>query len=71
MATIAKKYLLIRLLGVVGIELIAMVIMSDLPSEIVGAVVTSFFGAAFAEIIFFVIWWLYFKKSKRVQNTYG
>ncbi|MBT3192566.1 MAG: DUF4339 domain-containing protein [Verrucomicrobia bacterium] len=68
---IAKKYLLIRLFGFVGIEFIAIMIMGDMPSQLVARVLGATVGAVFREIIYFLIWWFYFKKSKRVRNTYG
>jgi hypothetical protein len=69
--SIAKKYLLIRLFGFIGVEFIAIVLMGDLPSEILAAGIGAVFGAGIREVFYFLIWWFYFKKSKRVRNTYG
>ncbi len=68
---IAKKYLLIRLFGFIGVEIIAMLLLIDLPAESIDAAIASCFGAGIREFIVFLIWWFYFKKSKRVRNTYG
>ncbi len=68
---LAKQYLLIRLFGFFGIELVAIMIIADLPSEVLAAGVGGVIGAGFREVLFFLIWWFYFKKSKRVRNTYG
>jgi hypothetical protein len=68
---IAKKFLLIRLFGFIGIEFIAVVIMGDMPTEVVASVIGAAVGAIFGNLISFLIWWFYFKKSKRVRNTYG
>ena len=46
------------------------VIMGDMPSQVFTTVIGATVGAVFREIIYFLIWWFYFKKSKRVRNTY-
>jgi tetratricopeptide (TPR) repeat protein len=68
---IAKQYLLIRLFGFIGIELIVILMMADLPSNAFKFVVKSIAGGVFYEVFFFLAWWFYFKMSKRVRNTYG
>jgi len=68
---LAKQYLLIRLVAFFGIEMVAIMMISDLPFEILAAGVGGVIGAGFREVLFFLIWWFYFKKSKRVRNTYG
>lgn len=68
---IAKKFLLIRLFGFIGIEFIAVVIMGDMPTEVVASLISFAVGEVFVHLIWFLIWWFYFKKSKRVRNTYG
>jgi len=67
----AKGYLVFRLCCGVGIGLIAgiLYLMGGAPTEEVWGDV--FNGAIVPEAAFFVIWWLYFQKSKRVANTYG
>lgn len=68
---IAKKFLLIRLFGFIGIEFIAVVLMVGMPSEVVASAIGAAVGAVFGNSIWFLIWWLYFKKSRRVRNTYA
>ena len=68
---IARRFLLIRLFGFIGVEIIALLIISDLPSEVVSAVIKSAVEALFYEGVYFTVWWLYLKKSKRVRNIYG
>ncbi len=68
---IARRYLLIRLFGFIGVEVVAILIMGDLPSEMVAAGIGGVVGALFREGVYFTIWWFYFKMSKRVRNTYG
>ena len=77
---IAKKFLLIQLFGLIGIEFITtfitIVIIGDIPSlavaSVIGRLVGRLVGASFGIFLFgFLPWWLYFKKSKRVRNTYG
>lgn len=67
---IAKKFLLIRFIGFVGVEFVTVIIMGDLPIEVCVSVIGGISGAVFREAIYFSIWWFYFKKSKRVRNTY-
>jgi hypothetical protein len=69
--SVAKKYLVIRLFGFIGVEFIAILLMGDLPSEVLAAGIGGVFGAGITEVFYFLIWWFYFKKSKRVRNTYG
>lgn len=68
---IAQRFLLIRLFGFIGVELIALLIMSGLPSKVVSGGVSGVGTAVFNAGIYFIVWWSYFKKSKRVKNTYG
>jgi hypothetical protein len=68
---LAKRYLLIRLFGFVGIEVIALLMMSGLPSKMVEEGVAAALANGTATAIFFLLWWLYFTRSKRVRNTYG
>jgi hypothetical protein len=68
----AQRYLLVRLFGVITYELLAIYVLSTLPSRLL----TIFVGeemiqVAFREGIYFLIWWLYFKYSKRVKETYS
>jgi len=68
---IAKKFLLIRLIGFIGIEFVTVALMGDMPAVVVSSVIRATGGAVFGNLIWFLIWWFYFKKSKRVLNTYG
>ena len=68
---LAKQYLLIRLFGFIVIEVITLLLMSSLPPQAVSAMLGGIVGAVFREGFYFLVWWLYFKKSKRVRNTYG
>lgn len=68
---IARRFLLIRFFGFIGVEVVAILIMGDLPSQMVSAGIGGVVGAIFREGVYFAIWWLYFNKSKRVRNTYG
>lgn len=69
--SIAKKYLLIHLFGFIGVEFIAILLMVDLPSKMLAAGIGGVLGAGIKDLFYFLIWWFYFKKSKRVRNTYG
>ena len=68
---LAKIYLKGRLIGFIAVEFIAFLLMSNLPSEIMPMLIGNFIGVIIAEAVLFTIWWLYFKRSKRVRNTYG
>lgn len=70
---IARQYLLFTLLGCFAIEIQAIFVgvVSDLPPQMVSVLIEAIVQSIFREIVFFVIWWFYFKKSKRVRNTYG
>jgi hypothetical protein len=70
---IDKKFLLVSLFGHIAIALfeIAVLYEKNIPSEFWALVIQQTIKQLFGLVIFFVIWWLYFKKSKRVQNTYG
>lgn len=69
--TMARRFLLIRLLGFIAVELAALFVMRDLPREMLAAGAGGVFGAILQTGIYFLVWWFYFKKSKRVRNTYG
>lgn len=68
---VARQYLLIRLFGFIGIEAIGYLMISSLPRNILSASIADGWGEIAREMVYFFIWWLYFKKSKRVRNTYG
>jgi hypothetical protein len=68
---IAKQYLLICLIAVVIVKLVTVWLIRDLPSVTVDAVITAVLPGLLAAAISTLIWWLYFKRSVRVRNTYG
>jgi hypothetical protein len=69
--SIAKRFLLMRLCGFLTMELIAFIMMSELPDSLDIGVLGGLAGVVIRELGYFLIWWLYFIKSKRVRNTYG
>lgn len=68
--TLAERYLKIRLLGFITVELVVLIILSDLPQEAFNMVIDEILVVAIREVGFFAIWFTYFKKSKRVSLTY-
>jgi hypothetical protein len=68
---LACQYLMIRL----GVCFLASVIMvalaSRLPPRMLAFIVAGEVFTSVGNAIAFLIWWLYFAYSKRVQNTYG
>lgn len=68
---IAKNFLLIRLFGFIVIEVIAIILMGDMPSQVVASVIDASVELVSANVFWCLIWWFYFKESKRVRNTYG
>lgn len=70
---LAKRFLLIRLCGMIAIEAIALVAMGfmSVPSAMLQQGIGGAIGAVFQSAVYFTVWWLYLKKSKRVRNTYG
>lgn len=68
---IAKMFLLINFFGFIGVEAIAIAMMSDLPARNFAAGQTGVFKSVLQGFINFQVWWFYFKNSKRVRNTYG
>jgi hypothetical protein len=70
-ARLAKQYLLIRFFSITGIDLVALLMIADLPSTVIAVVIHEVVAQTIADGVFCLVWWLYFKKSKRVRNTYG
>jgi hypothetical protein len=68
---LARRFLLIRFIGFVTIEVIALFLMSGLPAAVISQGLSQFIIGIAQHSIIFLIWWFYFKKSKRVRNTYG
>ncbi|MGC4017215.1 MAG: DUF2569 family protein [Luteolibacter sp.] len=68
---IVRKFLVFRLFAIIAIEVFTIMIMhSSLPPEAAPTVITAALTMVFRELIYFAIWFSYFKKSKRVANTY-
>lgn len=65
---LAKQFLSIQLVGYFFIEVVAL---SMLPIPVQSSAQTEVVSGTIARIIYFLVWWFYFKKSKRVRNTYG
>ena len=65
---IAKQYLLIQLVAVVVVEVVAVGLM---PPDTVNAVIAAMIPNLLGVAIYTLIWYLYFKRSVRVRNTYG
>jgi len=68
---IARRLLVVRPLAFIGVEGVAFLMMRDLPSEILQGGIAGALGAIFQVCVHSLVWWFYFKKSKRVRNTYG
>lgn len=70
---IAEKYLIIRIIFTTCsmIFLGAFLITCNIPGQAVSAGLEALVKGIFKELVFFAIWKTYFKKSKRVKNTYG
>lgn len=68
---IAKQYLLIRLFSFIPIAVITTKIAGSLPTDLAQSSFAGEVRAFIREVVFFLVWWLYFNKSKRVRNTYG
>ncbi len=65
---IAKQFLLIQLVAVVIVEVVTVGLM---PPVTVNAVIAAMIPNLLGVAIYTLIWWLYFKRSVRVRNTYG
>jgi hypothetical protein len=53
-----------------GPEVIALVLLRDLPERVMTEGIKGVGQVIAREGLFFGIWWMYFKKSIRVSNTY-
>jgi len=67
---IAEKYLKIRLSTFIIVEFIILLMVSG-DSFLRSIMIEEILIAIFAELTFFGVWFSYFKKSKRVANTYA
>lgn len=68
---LAKQFLTVRLCATLAIEFICLLMMTELPKEVITAGINGLLGVIIREGIYFGVWWFYFKLSKRVMNTYG
>jgi hypothetical protein len=68
---IARRYLMMRLDVIVCLSVACVVLTARLPSPNRDAWTQGIVVSTLAELGYFLIWWTYFKKSKRVLSTYG
>lgn len=68
---IAKRFLITRFLSFLGVEIVALVMMRNLPASMLEAGIFGVLGQLLHVLFFTVLWWFYFKNSKRVMATYG
>lgn len=68
---LARSYLVLRLVGIITFKFIALRLMNNIPPDSFTVALGTTIGECIPEVLFFLIWWLYFKKSKRVRNTYA
>jgi len=66
-----RQYLIIRLICLIGVEILAFTFLVNLPSKMIATTFGALLGASLREGVYFAIWWSYFKLSKRVRNTFG
>lgn len=67
---LAKKYLKIRFFGFMALEILVSFLILSIPSISFARLIGVEFGIWIGEVALFVVWWSYFKKSKRVKRTY-
>lgn len=68
--SLALKYLKIKLTTIVTLEIITLLMLIS-ESSIMSIFIELTLMVIFSEIVFFGVWYSYFKKSKRVKNTYA
>jgi uncharacterized protein DUF2569 len=69
---LARRFLVINLVGSLAVEVIAvLLIMNESNRQVFQEGLIGAFKYVLQALVFFAIWWAYFKKSKRVSNTYG
>lgn len=67
---LAQRYLILRIISLIAINMIlARITKEFLPQLTIAALILCL--EVVGEYVYFHIWWLYFKKSERVRNTYG
>lgn len=69
--TRAKQFLLVSFLGFILTETVSVMLMGDLPRTIQDAALRGSLSTGMQRVIYTVVWWIYFARSKRVRNTYG
>lgn len=69
--TLARFYLIFRVAFSVLISAGVYFMLQELPDEALRQVMAAMVSGFITEIVYFAIWFSYFSKSKRVQNTYG
>lgn len=67
---LAKQYLVVRLVTSIALPAIVLKMMAEVPG-MPESPLNSLAPIAIREFVFFLVWWLYFEKSKRIRNTYG
>ena len=69
---IAMSYLLFRGIGFIGCHFLLRFLFYDIASEqTVATMNAAWLGQLIREGLLVVLWWMYFRRSKRVKNTYG
>jgi len=68
---LAKQYLVVRLFGVIGYESVTLILLSGMLGETIAWCARDIAVVVICESLLFTVWWLYFRISKRVRNTYG
>lgn len=69
---LARSYLLIRFFGCIGMEIVVLyILLCGLPYDQISVAVNGAGVMLFGELVYFLVWWFYFKMSKRVASTYG
>lgn len=68
---LARRYLQIRLFTFIGVEVIALFCLTELPRAMFNQTVGSALLVVMREVVIVGVWWLYFSKSKRVKETYS
>ena len=68
----AINYFKVRLILWFALEMVVafIIISEDISSDFVASTFGFAVGSIFSELVFFIIWYSYFKKSKRVKNTF-
>lgn len=68
--SLALKYLKVKLITIVSLEVITLLMLIG-ESSMITIFIELTLIVIFSELVFFGVWYSYFKKSKRVKNTYA